>query len=212
MTEARRAYVPAANYDWLLPLYDPLQQWLLGGTAYRPLVEQARLQAGQRVLEIGCGTGNVLMLIKQLEPQVDATGLDPDPKALARAQRKVLRAGLSIRLERGFADALPYADASFDRVFSSFMFHHLTVEVKRGALREAHRVLTPGGSLELLDFGGAHVGSGWMARLFHGVEHIRDNIGDRIPTLMREAGFTAAAEIADRSTLFGHIAYFRAER
>jgi len=152
-------------------------------------------------------------LIKELHPQVEAVGLDPDPKALDRARRKSARAGLSIRLDRGFADAVPYADQSFDRVFSSFMFHHLTLDVKTGALREAYRVLKPGGSLHLLDFGGAHVSaSGWFARRVHGADLIRDNIGDRIPTLMREAGFGAAAEIAHRSTLFGHIAYFRAER
>lgn len=213
MAHTQRTYIPAAGHDWLLPLYDPVQKWLLGGFAYRALVEQARLHAGQRVLEIGCGTGNVVMLIKQLCPQVEAVGLDPDPKALDRARRKTVRAGVSIQLDRGFADALPYADESFDRVFSSFMFHHLTLEVKTGALREAHRVLTPGGSLHLLDFGGAHLpASGWFARFIHGADRFRDNTGDRIPTLMREAGFTAAGEIADRSTLFGHIAYFRAER
>jgi len=213
MAETHRTYIPAAGHDWLLPLYDPIQKWLLGGFAYRALVEQARLQAGQRVLEIGCGTGNVLVLIKQVCPQVDAVGLDPDPKALDRARRKTVRARLAVQLDRGFADALPYADESFDHVFSSFMFHHLTLDVKRGALREAHRVLKPGGSLQLLDFGGAHVpANGWFARFVHGADLIRDNTGDRIPTLMCEAGFTAAAELAHRPTLFGHIAYFRAER
>jgi ubiquinone/menaquinone biosynthesis C-methylase UbiE len=52
---------------------------------------------------------------------VDVVGLDPDPKALARAKRKAERAGLSIPLDQGFADELPYENASFDRVFSTFM-------------------------------------------------------------------------------------------
>jgi hypothetical protein len=74
-------------------------------------------------------------------------------------------------------------------------------------------VLKPGGSLHLLDFGGAAVrANGLLARLVHSAELMRDNTGDRIPTLLREAGFAAAAEIADRRTLFGHIAYFRAAR
>jgi len=65
----------------------------------------------------------------------------------------------------------------------------------------------------LLDFGGAHVhGHGLRARLFHRHELMKDNTGDRIPTLMHEAGFATAAEIADRSTLFGRVAYFRAQR
>jgi ubiquinone/menaquinone biosynthesis C-methylase UbiE len=211
MSEAHRTYVPAASYDWLLPLYDPLQKLFLGGFAYRALVDQANLQPQHRVLEIGCGTGNVTIFIKQLHPQVDVVGLDPDPKGLARAQRKTVREGLSIRFDRGFADALPYAGASFDRVVSSFMFHHLTLEVKSNTLREALRVLKPGGSLHLLDFGGAGVrADGLLARLLHRSELLQDNAGDRIPTLMREAGFAAATEIAHRKTLFGRIAYYRA--
>jgi ubiquinone/menaquinone biosynthesis C-methylase UbiE len=213
MSDTHRTYIPAAGHDWLLPLYDPLQKWLLGDAAYRALVDQAHLQPGQRVLEIGCGTGNVVMLIKQLHARVDVVGLDPDPKALERAQRKTRRAGLSIQLDRGFADALPYAAESFDRVFSSLMFHHLTLDVKAGALREARRVLKPGGSLHVFDFGGAHVrGNGLRARLFHRHDLMKDNTGDRIPALMRDSGFATAAEIADRSTLFGRVAYFRAQR
>lgn len=211
MNETHRSYVPAASYDWLLPLYDPMQKLFLGGFAYRALIDQANLQPQQRVLEIGSGTGNVTILVKQLHPQVDIVGIDPDPKGLERARRKTEREGLSIRFDRGFADALPYADASFDRVLSSFMFHHLTLEVKTNTLREARRVLKPGGSLHLLDFGGATVrGDGLIARLLHRRELLQDNTGDRIPTLMREAGFTAATELAHRSTLFGRIAYYRA--
>jgi SAM-dependent methyltransferase len=52
------------------------------------LVEQADLQPGHRVLEVGCGTGTLLMLITQAQAAVDVTGLDPDVKALARAKRK----------------------------------------------------------------------------------------------------------------------------
>jgi ubiquinone/menaquinone biosynthesis C-methylase UbiE len=80
-------------------------------------------------------------------------GLDPDPKALAIAKRKAQRAGLAIQLDQGFSDGLPYPDASFDRVFSSLMFHHLKAEEKAATLREVRRVLRPGGSLHLLDFG-----------------------------------------------------------
>jgi ubiquinone/menaquinone biosynthesis C-methylase UbiE len=211
MRQAHRTYIPAASYDWLLPLYDPMQQLFLGGFAYRALVDQASLQPRQRVLEIGCGTGNVAILIKRLHPQVDVVGLDPDPKALGRAQRKAEREGLSIGFDRGFADALPYADASFDRVVSSFMFHHLTLEVKTNTLREVRRVLKPGGSLHLLDFGGAHTrADGLLARLLHRSELLKDNAGDRIPTLLREAGFSAAAEVAHRTTVFGRVAFFRA--
>src|SRR5688572_7103912 len=104
MPQAQRTFIPAAGRDWLLPFYDPFVKLLGGGSAHRQLVDQAQLQAGQRILEIGCGTGNLTILVKILYPAVEVIGLDPDPKALARAQRKAERQGVSIQLDRGFSD------------------------------------------------------------------------------------------------------------
>ena len=181
-----RTYLPASGHHWLLFLYDPFMR-LVGADAFlRRLVERAGLRTGQRVLDVGCGTGTLAVLVKSLHPGVDVTGLDPDPRALARARRKAARAGVELRLDEGFADALPYAPASFDHVFSSFMLHHLPSEQKVAALREVRRVLRPGGTLELLDFGG------------------------RIVTLMTEAGLAAPREIDHDRVLFLDVAFYRA--
>ena len=59
-----------------------------------------------------------------------------------------------MRLEQGFADELPHADGSVDRVLSAFVFHHLPPDAKAAMLREVRRVLVPGGRLILLDFEG----------------------------------------------------------
>ena len=124
-SESTRPYLPAAGYDWSLPLYDPIVKLLGGDRARIVLLDHAALQPGYRVLDIGCGTGTLATLIKRLHPDVEVVGIDPDPKALARARRKAANAAVSIRFDQGFGDALPYAEASFDRVFSSFMFHNL---------------------------------------------------------------------------------------
>ena len=209
--EPRKRYVPAMGHDRLLPLYDPLQRLLGLGSVHRWLVDQARIQPDQRVLEIGCGTGNLAILIKRLHPGTQVIGIDPDAKALARAQRKAGREALSVRLDSGFAEELPYPDASFDRVLSALMFHHLGPEEKERTLDEARRVLKPGGSLHLLDFGGEQVRSdGFLTRLHHRSESLRDNFGDRIPTLMREAGFADPTEVAHRVTIAGRLTYYRA--
>src|SRR5512135_190113 len=100
MEDARRTFIPAAGVDWTLPLYDPLVKLLGGDEARRSFLGGAALRAGQAVLDIGCGTGSLVTLIKSLNPGVEVTGIDPDPKALERARRKAGRAGVSIRLDR----------------------------------------------------------------------------------------------------------------
>ena len=121
-SESTRTYLPAAGHDWSLPLYDPIVKLLGGDKVRRVLLDQAALQPGQRVLDIGCGTGTLAILSKRLHPDVELFGIYPDPKALARARHKAALAAVSIQFDRGFGDDLPYPEASFDHVFSSFMF------------------------------------------------------------------------------------------
>jgi ubiquinone/menaquinone biosynthesis C-methylase UbiE len=209
--ETSRTYLPAAGHDWLLPLYDPIVK-LLGGEAARgALLDQAALRPGHQVLEVGCGTGTLAMMIKRLHPDAAMVGLDPDPKALTRAKRKALRAGVTIQFDEGFADALPYPQASFDRVFSSFMLHHLPAEQKGKMLREVRRVLRPGGELHLLDFEGPEDGKhGFLAHLFHSNDRLKENSESRVLSLMRQAGLTDPKKLGRRAMRFGRIAYYRA--
>src|SRR6516164_4945188 len=147
MQNVQRTYLPAAGSDWALPFYDPFVKLLGGDGVRRTLLKQADLRPGHRVLDIGCGTGTLVTLVKRVNPDISVVGLDPDPKALTRAKRKGAQAGVSIHFDQGFSDELPYPGASLDRVFSSFMFHHVSAEQREKTLREAWRVLRPGGSL-----------------------------------------------------------------
>jgi ubiquinone/menaquinone biosynthesis C-methylase UbiE len=211
MSSMHRHFIPAAGRDWLLPLYDPLTRLLGAGTALQRLVDEAQLNAGQHVLDLGCGTGALSLIAKRTQPGIELVGLDPDPRALARARHKLERAGLSGSFEQGFGDALPFADASFDRVLSSFMFHHLESDQKPGVLREVRRVLKPHGLLHLLDFGGAAHGLGsFIAHWVHREESLRANTEDALAEQMRAAGFADAGETEQRSSLFGGLIYYRA--
>ncbi|MGH9457278.1 MAG: class I SAM-dependent methyltransferase [Thermoanaerobaculia bacterium] len=206
-------YLPAAGHDWALPFYDTMTRWLGVDDARRALLEQAAIRPGSRVLDVGCGTGTFELLVKEQHPAVDLVGLDPDSKALARARRKAGRAGVAVAFDRGTAAELPYADASFDRVFSSFMLHHIDEKERGRALREMWRVLKPGGSLHLLDFGGPESAArgirGWMLRASR---HTRNNFGSVVPDLMREAGFAEVELMSHRMLLAGPVAYYRAVR
>jgi ubiquinone/menaquinone biosynthesis C-methylase UbiE len=211
MSHSNHAYLPAAGLDILLPLYDPLVKLLGADRARRKLFEQASVKPHHRILDIGCGTGTFAVAIKAWVPGVEVVGLDPDPKALARSRRKAERAGVSIRFDQGFADALPYSDASFDRVFSSLMFHHLPHDAKLTTLREVRRVLKPGGALHLLDFEheGPHSHNP-LARWLHASERMRGNDRNQILNWMSEAALLEPRIVDSDQPIFGYIAYFAA--
>jgi ubiquinone/menaquinone biosynthesis C-methylase UbiE len=211
MSESTRTYLPAAGYDWSLPLYDPIVKLLGGDKARMILLDDAALRPGYRVLDIGCGTGTLVTLIKRFHPDVEVIGIDPDPKALARARRKAAKAAVSIQFDQGFGDDLPYAEASFDRVFSSFMFHHLPPDEKGKTLRAVRRVLKPGGGFHMLDFEGPESGSnGVLAHTLHSSKRLRENSESKVLSVMRESGFADPRKVHRQAMLFGHIAYFRA--
>ncbi len=208
---AARAYLPGMGRDWLLPIYDPFTRLLGLRAAHEELAEQANLRPGDRALEIGCGTGNLALLLKRRQPNSIVFALDPDPAALARARRKAARAGLPVQFDDGFAEQLPYPDASFDHVLSAFMFHHLEPAARRDMLQEAKRVLRPGGSLHLIDFGGrVERSDGLVARLSRRVPRLSDNLGDRIPALMRQQGLAHPAETGHRVTRLGRRTRYQA--
>jgi ubiquinone/menaquinone biosynthesis C-methylase UbiE len=209
-----KTFLPAAGRDWLLPLYDPFTRLMGVETSHRRLVEQAAMAAGGRVLEIGCGTGNLSILTKRLNPGVEVVGLDPDPKALALARRKAQRRRAAILFATGFSQELPYPDASFDRVLSSFMLHHVHPEAKPATLQEAVRVLAPRGTLHLADFeqregpsGGLH---GFLARRLHSRHGSSPH--DTVLGLMRDAGFVNCEEVGRQSTILGRIVYYKGVR
>ena len=208
---APRNYVPGAGHDWFLPLYDPLVSLLGGDTARKALLDQATIRATHRILDIGCGTGTLAVLIKRLHSGVEVVGLDPDPKALARARRKAELAGVSVQFDQAYSDELPYPAASFDRVFSSFMLHHLSVQAKERTLQGVHRVLAPDGFLHAVDFAKPPSRPhGHFTRLFHSGEHLNDGGEDRLLALLREAGFNDSKVVGRRSMLFASLAYYQA--
>jgi ubiquinone/menaquinone biosynthesis C-methylase UbiE len=197
--------------DWLLPFYDPFTTLLGLNHAKRDLLRQADLRPGHRVLDIGCGTGTLVVLAKTSCSDLEVVGVDPDDKALARAARKARRAGISIQLDRGFSDALTYPDASFDRVLSSFMFHHLERGEKEQTLDEIQRVLKPGGSLHLLDFGGPD--SARQRSGLHSHHRLADNDERTVLALLHDHGFADARKTAERSVLkLMRIVYYGGRR
>jgi ubiquinone/menaquinone biosynthesis C-methylase UbiE len=209
MQGADKPYVSATGIDWLLPFYDPFSKLLGVEAAHRRLIHQASISPGHQVLEIGCGTGNLAILAKRLNQAAEVVGIDPDAKALARARRKAKRSKVQVQFDPGFSEQLPYPNASFDRVLSAFMFHHIDPSAKKIALGEVHRVLKPGGSLHLVDFAeGQRPPAGHLGGLLHRGHESRFH--HSVLSLMQEAGFPDSMELAHQAVILGRLAYYKA--
>ena len=188
-------YIPALRFALLTSLYDPLVAWTARESTFkRRLVKLAQIAAGHSVLDLGCGTATLTILIKRRHRQAMVVGLDGDKRILGIARKKVEAAGLDVSLDFGLATELPYPDESFDRVLSSLLFHHLTRDQKRHALVEALRVLRPGGQLHVADWGQARNpierAQFLSVQLLDGFETTTDNVKGPLPKMIADAGFS----------------------
>lgn len=90
-------------------------------------------------------------MLKQRAPEAEVVGFDGDREVLELARVKAEQAGVEVEWLHGDPGALPFGPGRLDRVASSLLFHHLSPETKRAALRAARRSLAPGGRLHVLD-------------------------------------------------------------
>jgi ubiquinone/menaquinone biosynthesis C-methylase UbiE len=212
------SYVPALAHDRLTPLFDPMVRFTTRERRFKArLLEQAAVAPGQRVLDIGCGTGTLAIMVKRSEPGAEVVGLDGDPAILERGRAKIASEGIDVRLDQGMSFDLPYEDESFDRVLSSLFFHHIKPDAKERTAREIFRVLRPGGQLHVADFGKPadplQAASFAVFRRFDGEEETRDNARGRLPAIFAGAGLVdARAAGAPLRTVFGTLAFYSARR
>jgi ubiquinone/menaquinone biosynthesis C-methylase UbiE len=191
---SQERYVPAGGRRGFTAAYDLTMRVTMREGAWRPRLVRGVL-AGEpdSALDLGCGTGTLTVAIEAAAPHVRLAGVDGDPQVLVRARAKA-GPGSSIRWVHAMADALPFEHASFDRVVSSLLLHHLSPRAKATALAEAHRVLRPGGRLHVADWG--RPGDPAMAvaflalRVVDGFENTRDHARGAIPGMLARAGFS----------------------
>lgn len=149
----RKPFVPALGFHWLTSLYDPMIRiWSAAGRMRTSVIDALDLQPGMRILELGAGSGRLAIEIKRRHPEVIIDAVDADATMIARANRNATRAGVAIDFHEADMTRLPDL-GTFDRIYSTMVFHHLSPQAKQDALSDAHRVLRPGGSFVVADFG-----------------------------------------------------------
>lgn len=213
MTQTKQDYIPALSFRFLTPFYDFIQKYIVRDVRYKTLlIEQANIQAGHKVLDLGCGTGTLAILAKQSQPNAEAFGLDADPDMLKVAKQKADEKHASVIFDVGFTNQLPYPDNSFDRVMSSIMIHHLKTPDKIKTAHEVFRVLKPGGELHIIDFGKPYTLYGKMLGPFlYKFEEANDNIAGALPKFFGDPGLKTEI-VGHFWTFFGDLAFLKGKK
>ncbi len=185
--ESKVIHTPRA-YDWLVRVLT------LGGEKKfrQQALDLADLQPGKKVLDVGCGTGSLLIeAAGRVGPSGSVQGIEPSSEMIAHARRKAGAQGVKASFEEGSADCLPFGDASFDVVFCTMVLHHLPVPMQTAALGEMCRVVRPGGQVVIVDLNRPKTVSAALAlvTLFHkiGSEATAPD-WQRLEQLLREHG------------------------
>ncbi|SDL09070.1 Methyltransferase domain-containing protein [Nocardioides sp. YR527] len=213
-----RDFLPGMGRTWLLPLYDLFTRFARVRALHERTVELARIEPGQSVLDVGCGTANLSFAVLRSVPGAVVTGHDPDAGALRIAARKAGRRGVRLSLVQGYADRLLPEDGSVDHIVSSLALHHVDDAGREGFGREAHRILRPGGRVTIVDFGAPDHGPGGHGHSHEGHRHrgmntyTERNLDNAIVSLLTDAGFTDAREIEHIEHRFGPITIVQATR
>jgi ubiquinone/menaquinone biosynthesis C-methylase UbiE len=148
-------------------------------------VNLARIQPGEKVLDVGCGTGTLAMEVaSQSSTAGQVYGIDPGEQQIARARFKASRQNLPIDFQVGVIEHLDFPDQTLDVVLSTIMMHHLSDTLKRQGLVEIYRVLKPGGRLVIADFKPPE------ERLSQPIFGAGGSQLEKLVTLVKEAGFS----------------------
>lgn len=173
--------------------YDPVTQYVLppNETWIRQGLIDRLGGKPRRILDLGCGTGSTTVLLKQAFPEAEIIGLDLSPYMLFMADRKAKQAGLRIQWRHGNAEHTGFPNASFDVVTASLLFHETPPTVSQGILREAFRLLVPGGQVLILDGNQKTLRhTEWLTEIFE-EPYIKAYAAGNVDAWMGAAGFEA---------------------
>lgn len=181
-------FVPAAHYPFLTRFYDGFSR-LFFSRIFKKIATLINPKPGEKILDLGCGPGNLIVELKKLQPAARLTGLDVDPEILAIAQKKFEKFQFAIPLIEASATDI-HTEEEFDSVVSSLMIHHLSLSEKKEMLAGVYRILKPGGKFYLYDFGPPKNRFGkFLSFIYRWFEEIDDGVQGRYVLFIKEARF-----------------------
>ena len=176
------------------------------GRNSRMVVELAKIKPGDKVLDVGCGTGSLTLTAKSAAGRDGIVhGIDASPEMIEVARRKVPRSGSEVVFDVGLIEQLAFPDATFDVVISRLVIHHLPDDLKHRGFAEILRVLKPGGSVLIADFSPPanpvlnHITSALVG------SHIMQTDVWALPPMLASAGFIDITSGPTRSAFLAFV-------
>lgn len=212
-----KKFIPALGYDFLSDYYDLAIKVTMPEKKFRNrLIDFVDPKENEKILEFGFGTAQNIIILKQRFPNCNVQGVDIDPKIKSIAEYKLNKAGIETPLFLYDGNKLPFEDDSFDKVYSSLVFHQLDMISKLKCLLEINRILKLNGELIIGDWGKAKTKwmrfSFYLVQLLDGFKTTTDNVNGLMTKYITDAGFKNAREIDYINTSIGTYSYYKAEK
>lgn len=193
-------HIPPAAFNFMTNYYDALLELMGFGKSFKiKILDMLNAKDGETILDVGSGTGTLLLLASSALPHSKLIGVDPDRRALAIALSKFKGVTSQIILHETSAEKLPLQNESIDACVSTLAFHHLPRQIKLATIQEIYRALKPGGKFLLVDFGKP---ISFLSRILlfvgsfvDGRDNLRANLEGILPTYLEQTGFSVS-EIA----------------
>lgn len=212
-----KEFTPALGYKFLTPVYDLAVGLLTREHRWRrELIRLVNPQTGDSILDVGCGTGSLLVRVGRLEPGARLIGLDPDPGVIDLAQRKAQRRSVSVSWVTGFFDQDAIAQTgTVSKVVSSLVLHQTPLDEKARILVAMRTVLGEGGRLYIADYGLQRTPLMRAAfrstvQAIDGIEDTQPNADGCLPEMIATAGFGNVRERLVIATATGSISLYSA--